>query len=766
MVRLLLLVYFGLCCLNVGAQDTTKGVSIRTKTRAFTGTTRAVVVGISKYQQYDSLYFADKDALEFVRWMETNNEWNIQDNNVQVLLNEAAKAGDIITWLNWLLEQSKPGDQAVFFFSGHGNVETSTDANEGYLLAHDSPLNHFVTGAVSVSQVQDLCTRFAQKDVRIYLVIDACRSGHLAGGASGTRLTAEAFNKLWEHETKMLSCNPGQYSVESNRWGGGRGVFSFYLTKGLSGYADRNGDSTITVAELSNYVRDAVNEQTYFAQQPIFKSANEYTANVSRANRALMEWYAQWDSPNPPVSVTQKKKGTPLNIPIGCQRLYNNFLFQLRRAKDTTQLKIAMAYHRSLQNSCADTNVINDVRYRLTAVMMNYVQEVVNHNLSGEKLAADSAVGAALWVIDQIYSLNERKPMLQRAHLDNIATFLRVVNRIFWSDAYISLKEHEEMTRDIDKAFVAEPDAGYLHLTKGILYASRESYDTASWHYSKVIEQNPTSMMGYYYLSMVMSSRKRHAEAIDYMKKIDQIDSNFRKYDCRRCFLIDIADNYWALDSLDQAANYYNQALAYGELPAIMLYLAEIYAQQKNKTLRDEWLGKAAAISRSVSEQLYLLEFKLDNKLINSTAASHLLDSLEVEATAEDMKLLTWVRLVWAKQFRPKKIGDYYEVALDTDPLSIELRIDYMKWLVENRQLELAEDILDDTPPQARPSVQSQLDFIRAVIFAYTERKEVAVSLLASLLRFDWITCDVLSETFPVLKKLSSFKQLLKECRK
>ena len=39
-----------------------------------------------------------------------------------------------------------------------------------------------------------------------------------------------------------MSCQPNEYSIEGEQWGGGRGAFSYHLVDALYGLADANAD--------------------------------------------------------------------------------------------------------------------------------------------------------------------------------------------------------------------------------------------------------------------------------------------------------------------------------------------------------------------------------------------------------------------------------------------------------------------------------------------------------------------------------------------
>jgi uncharacterized caspase-like protein len=66
----------------------------------------------------------------------------------------------------------------------------------------------------------------------------------------------------------LTSSDVNEVSRESKRWGGGHGVFTWALLEGLRGKADASGDSLITAGELFNYVRQRVQLETGFKQNP------------------------------------------------------------------------------------------------------------------------------------------------------------------------------------------------------------------------------------------------------------------------------------------------------------------------------------------------------------------------------------------------------------------------------------------------------------------------------------------------------------------
>lgn len=227
------------------------------------GTTRAVVIGISDYQspQIPNLHFAHRDAEAFAAWLRSPAGGSVPEENIVLLTNEQATAGKVWAALEGLLDTCGEGDLAVLYFSGHGDIEKVTMRQNGYLLCWDSPPSAYPTGgSFAVSLLGDIVeTLSKRKRSRVVLISDACHAGKLAGSAiNGTQTTSTALAQQFAHEVKIMSCQENEYALESEQWGGGRGLFSFHLLNGLSGWADNNADGTLTLREIYRYLEERV----------------------------------------------------------------------------------------------------------------------------------------------------------------------------------------------------------------------------------------------------------------------------------------------------------------------------------------------------------------------------------------------------------------------------------------------------------------------------------------------------------------------------
>ncbi|MBK7694000.1 MAG: caspase family protein [Saprospiraceae bacterium] len=228
--------------------------------------TYAVVVGISDYQDLGipDLRFADKDAEAFANYLKSKAGGNLDADHLKVLLNEKATVAQFAMALDWLMEVVEENDQVILYFSGHGDVEKKTITQPGYLLCWDAPSRVYLAGgALALPMFQDIITTLsAQNKAKVVVITDACRSGKLAGSSvGGSQITGANLAKQYANEIKILSCQPNEYSIEGEQWGGGRGAFSYHLIDALYGMADNNNDLIVNLQEDGRYIEDHVSAE-------------------------------------------------------------------------------------------------------------------------------------------------------------------------------------------------------------------------------------------------------------------------------------------------------------------------------------------------------------------------------------------------------------------------------------------------------------------------------------------------------------------------
>ena len=235
----------------------------QTKTR----TTYAVVIGIASYENKTirQLVYSNKDAQLFAQWLQSPSGGNVPVSNIRVLLNEQATIAAIYNALDWLKQQCNEGDEVYIYFSGHGDIETVDNKNKGYLLAYNTPPHNYPNNAVSVEALNaDANFLTLQKKAKVTIITDACHSGKLAGDFfKGKQWVAQQLQQVLNNEIRLTACAADEEAAEGEFWDGGRGVFSYYLLRGLYGVADKMKDGKITFAELQEYINTSIKTDEY-----------------------------------------------------------------------------------------------------------------------------------------------------------------------------------------------------------------------------------------------------------------------------------------------------------------------------------------------------------------------------------------------------------------------------------------------------------------------------------------------------------------------
>jgi hypothetical protein len=402
---------------------------------------KALVIGISSYQNIKSLKFADKDATEFAQFLRNSSGWKLAENDVLLLTNQSAKQGDILMGLQWLTESIQPGEEAVFYFSGHGDVETVGNSQQGFLLAHDSPKNNYpIGGTIGVNLLDSVFSEFLRRDIKVTIIIDACRSGQLAGGMSGQSHTVEELTKRWKNSIRILSAQPDQLSYENEKWGGGRGVFSYYLVKGMSGYADMNGDMKIFLSELEQYIGMNIAAQTDYTQQPVLDGPNKFSRVVSKTDEEFMSRYSDDSTEGELTVVLLTSKSASIDLGEQCNGWYSGLNAILESGLTRNEFYESKELYDRL-NVCLQNDIPSQIRYQYMRNLINEINRIATLTLSGEKLVTVIDFDYGIDLIDELFLIHQDKRLLGKEHFENLRLFFKVLR--------FDLKEYDSSYEDL-----------------------------------------------------------------------------------------------------------------------------------------------------------------------------------------------------------------------------------------------------------------------------------------------------------------------------
>jgi Caspase domain len=237
----------------------------------------AVVVGIARYSDTASgltnLQFADRDAQDFRDFLLSPDGGSFPKENIRLLLNEDATSQNVRSALFTFLTKAQPQDEVVLYIAGHGAPDPN-DPRNLYLLTYDTKLEDMGGTAFPMYQLQDVFTRVI-KAKRVVTFADTCHSYGFSGASARAKKSNNLVNQYLSHfandsdRAVITASDISQLSYESDKWGGGHGVFTFFLLKGLHGEADANKDGTVTAGELFSYIHDSVDKATEGNQSPM-----------------------------------------------------------------------------------------------------------------------------------------------------------------------------------------------------------------------------------------------------------------------------------------------------------------------------------------------------------------------------------------------------------------------------------------------------------------------------------------------------------------
>ena len=538
MKNVLFVFLFAIASISIDAQSTKGLKPIKKQALSPSGVTRAVVVGISDYQNKDitDLQYAHRDARIFADYLLDEKGYGLDSSHVTVLLNEEATSGNFVSALYGLLEDGKEGDQIIIYFSGHGDVESATISQPGFLLCWDAPSKVYMAGGTfGLAYLQEIISTLSLKQkTKVVVITDACRSGKLAGNhIGGSQATAANLSKQYANEVKILSCQPDEFALEGDAWGGGRGVFSYYLMAGIKGLADRNENGEVTLSELERYLEDNVSK-TVAPHSQIPMTVGQRNTTLSFVNDEVLQ--------------RTKEEMLDMNFGFIGKKTNDEGIF----FSDTLLKKRYLAFSSALESNHllhpeegSAWNIYHEIkdypeihkyeglmRRNLAAALQDETQQVINAYLSSspEELARR-------WNFDNSY---EKYPeYLERACAllgeDHFFYLLLQARKYYFKGLLMRLDAMKNDQKDgfskaiamQDSCILIDSTAAYAYNEKGFTYLQLEDYDSAKLFYNKALDYTPSWPLVWSNLSDLYTRIGDPKMALEMGMKSLEIDSNF-----------------------------------------------------------------------------------------------------------------------------------------------------------------------------------------------------------------------------------------------
>ena len=525
-----------LCCtLTISSQGSLMQTSI-TKGKIY-----ALIIGISGYRDKEipQLKYAHRDAQIFADYLSSKAGGSVSSAQIKLLTNEQATVSNIYVAKQWLETTAKENDLVFFYFSGHGDVESGL-YKLGFLLAYDTPFKNYLNNAVRIEDINNMANTLSiEKNVNVILITDACHSGKLAGSDNrGNALVGEQLAKVEKKEIRIASCESDQLSQEDEAWGGGRGVFSYYLINGMKGLADAGDeDGIITLQEIRTYIESRITTDVANIKQeeqtPIVQGKNMSKIAIVD-DEALKELKAE--STTLTIAAQSDSGAKSVDFKPGPMDKYFDELayHSLKMNIDSTGWRIGSAdefvdlalktfpadqgdsvaqlmFNKSIHSN---KNIRYEYKQRFASAIHNEVQSAINAYLSGsrEELAKreyynvyDQAYGVYVDMLTTAMNLIDTTNHLYHIMQVKKHYFQGVSHRLKMVisdnlDSLVNLALAEQK-----KALSLEGKAAYVLNEIGILYFYLKNYREAEKFYNKAIELVPTwaiprsNLSGLYY---------------------------------------------------------------------------------------------------------------------------------------------------------------------------------------------------------------------------------------------------------------------------
>ena len=255
--------------------------SVSSKTITKVGQRWSVIIGISNYQdsRIPSLRYASRDARAFYDWAISQQGGKYAPANVKLLLNAEATVVNIKSALFSWLRKALQEDMVTIYFAGHGSPESPDLTKNLFLLPYDAIYDNISATSFPMWDIETALKRFI-KAKKVVVIADACHSGGVGESFDIARRANRAIkinpissgiqnlSQVGDGVCVISASSDNQFSQESKKWGGGHGVFTYFLLKGLRGDADYNKDNSVSLGELTSYLSEQVRRETKNAQSP------------------------------------------------------------------------------------------------------------------------------------------------------------------------------------------------------------------------------------------------------------------------------------------------------------------------------------------------------------------------------------------------------------------------------------------------------------------------------------------------------------------
>ena len=470
----------------------------------------AVVVGISDYKNNPAvtdLKYADRDAQSFYDFLVSPQGGCFKTENIQLLLNQKASVSNLRYALGTFLGKTADKDLVVIYMAGHGAPDPKKWENL-YFLTYDADMNSLPNTAYPMDDLTRDLQRYI-KAKKVIVITDACHSAAVSGGMIAMRgneghRVNDYLKKLSESRegcTFITATRAGEGSQESEKWGGGHGVFTHFLLEGLKGQADRNSDGFITIKEAYDYLYPKVQRESENGQSPF---ASVYLDNSI------------------PMGICEPEK-------LGIISRLNPSGIKID--KDILHYSVGLTYLESKDYKKAIESLKEAIR------------------LKPNDAGAYYWLGFAYAEIENYQKAIESYKEVVRLNPDFVYTYDPL------GSAYFALNDYEKAIESFKEAIRINPDNATVYSKLGIAYAGIKEYQKAIESCKEAIRLTPDSAQAHYFLGVAYNRIENYQKAMEPFKEAIRLNPGYAAAHC------DIGRAYAGLKNYEKAMESFKESI-------------------------------------------------------------------------------------------------------------------------------------------------------------------------------------------------------------
>lgn len=181
----------------------------------------------------------------------------------------------------------------TIYFAGHGSSESPEYPDNFYLFAYDTQQDRVASTGFPLWSIEVALERFI-KAKRVIFLVDASnpagvrqnfmvtQKGDIDGIKNPINTGLGNLSKSSDKICVITFSDNKRLPQRGKEWGGGHGVFTYFLLKGLKGEADYNNDKRVTPGELIPFLAERIKKETGNVQSPIVTGKFDPAISIQR----------------------------------------------------------------------------------------------------------------------------------------------------------------------------------------------------------------------------------------------------------------------------------------------------------------------------------------------------------------------------------------------------------------------------------------------------------------------------------------------------